>query len=481
MRVSPIVQALGVSTGGNTAGNTGTTLGTFVFQGGDNITLSQITGVSNSNTIIISGGAAGGGLTNVRISAGTTSNLLSALTFSNANNVSFGLDASTLTASIATSLSNIRVSAGTTSNLLSALTFSNANNVSFGLDASTLTGSVATSLTNVNVSAGTTSNNLSALVFSNSNSVSFGLDGSTITASIDAAGGGLTNIRVSAGTTSNLLSAITFSNSNGVTFGLNASTITASVNAGGGGGTLSRFDMIPYPEIAGGMVQSSQGTSWHFYPYVLPNPLSCSNVWIVKSVNVGTGTSSNSSGRQSYSYSHGITIWSRQDYGASSSNLTTVTTASLGISMSRSHTSNNNSVSMAWITDTTGGTSSFSTTSAGNNWSSFFTGNRMFAIPLVTSFSAGEYFIAHRHSSPTATVNSNLTLMSFSHLQERGESNFTIRMPAVTLLSRSNPLAGMGLGAATAVTTTTTMAGTIVSALTDISCLHAVFINLPHT
>ena len=44
----------------------------------------------------------GGGLTNVRVSAGTTSNLLSAITFANSNGVSFGLDASTLTATVNT-------------------------------------------------------------------------------------------------------------------------------------------------------------------------------------------------------------------------------------------------------------------------------------------------------------------------------------------------------------------------------------------
>lgn len=208
-------------------------------------------------------------LTNINVSAGTTSNNLSAVTFSNANGVSFGLNGSvvtasvaaegvdfggiaagtqtatsgtvifsnsngvtfgmsgslTVTASVASSLTNINVSAGTTSNNLSAITFSNSNGVSFGLNASTVTASVATSLTNINVSAGTTSNNLSAITFSNSNGVSFGLNGSTLTGSIATS---LTAINVSAGTTSNNLSAVTFSNANNVSFGLNGSVVTAS-------------------------------------------------------------------------------------------------------------------------------------------------------------------------------------------------------------------------------------------------------------
>jgi len=169
-------------------------------------------------------------LTNVNVSAGTTSQNLSAFVLSNSNNVSFGLNGSTVTASatVASTQGSFNLSAGTTSNLASAFTFSNSNNISFGLNASTLTASVATSLTAVNLSAGTTSQNLSALVFSNSNNVSFGLNGSTVTASATVAST-QGSFNLSAGTTSNLASAFTFSNSNGVSFGLNASTLTASV------------------------------------------------------------------------------------------------------------------------------------------------------------------------------------------------------------------------------------------------------------
>jgi hypothetical protein len=131
-------------------------------------------------------------------------------------------------------IGSINVSAGTTSNLATNYVFSNSNNVSFGLNASTITASVF-ALTAINLSAGTTSNNLTAVTFSNSNGVSFGLNGSTLTASVAS---GLSNINVSAGTTSNNLSAITFGNSNGVSFGLNGSTMTGSII---GVGTVSMF------------------------------------------------------------------------------------------------------------------------------------------------------------------------------------------------------------------------------------------------
>jgi len=57
--------------------------------------------------------------------------------------VSVGPYITTAMLSNAVTLSNIRVSAGTTSNLLSAITFANGSGVSFGLNASTLTASVA--------------------------------------------------------------------------------------------------------------------------------------------------------------------------------------------------------------------------------------------------------------------------------------------------------------------------------------------------
>src|SRR5271154_5397324 len=48
-----------------------------------------------------------------------------------------------LTGTLGTLLTNINMSAGTTSNNLSAITFSNSNNVSFGLNGSTMTASIA--------------------------------------------------------------------------------------------------------------------------------------------------------------------------------------------------------------------------------------------------------------------------------------------------------------------------------------------------
>lgn len=86
-------------------------------------------------------------------------------------------------------ISAVNLSAGTTSNNLSAFVFSNSNGLAFGLNGSTVTGSytvpsTAGLISAVNLSAGATSNNLSAVTFSDSNGISFGLNGSVVTATV---------------------------------------------------------------------------------------------------------------------------------------------------------------------------------------------------------------------------------------------------------------------------------------------------------
>ena len=191
------------------------------------ITFSNSNGVSfglNGSVITASAAGGGGGVAIADDNGHTISN--STVQFSNSNGVSFGLNGSTMTGSIATSLTNINVSAGTTSQNLSAIVFSNSNNATFGLNGSTVTVSAP-----VNFSAGTTSNNLTQLSFANGGGVTWGLNGGTVTAS--AVVGSVASVNFSAGTASQNLSAVTLSNSYNVSFGLNGSTITASANRTG--------------------------------------------------------------------------------------------------------------------------------------------------------------------------------------------------------------------------------------------------------
>lgn len=93
------VGSLGVS-GGNTAGNTGTTLGQIVLQGGNNLTLSQLTGAGGVATIVFSGANTHAVQTGISaVIAGTTSISSGTLSFADSNGIAFGLDGQTLTAS----------------------------------------------------------------------------------------------------------------------------------------------------------------------------------------------------------------------------------------------------------------------------------------------------------------------------------------------------------------------------------------------
>ncbi len=100
----------------------------------------------------------------------------------NTSGISINLPAYLTTAmqSNAATISNINVSAAGSSNNLSAIVFSNSNNVTFGLNASTITVSIPTASV-IGFSAGTASQTFGSLVFSNSNGYSFGLNGSSVT------------------------------------------------------------------------------------------------------------------------------------------------------------------------------------------------------------------------------------------------------------------------------------------------------------
>ncbi len=210
--------------------------------------------------------------------------------FSNSNNVSFGTNGSTVTATASYSNDGFnRLAAGTqTAGSATTVNFANSNGISFGMSGSSqITGSVRTdyagtqfatttsggsvvagtlntsgltlgipafittaalsdhshgnptlALTNL---SGTTASNSAGLtlslsaapqtqyVFSNSNNISFGTNGSTVTATASYSNDGLN--RLAAGTqTAGTLATVNFADSNGITFGMSASSqITASV------------------------------------------------------------------------------------------------------------------------------------------------------------------------------------------------------------------------------------------------------------
>src|SRR3990167_6196582 len=227
-----------VSISGNTDGVLANiSSGTLYLAGGNNITLSQ-----NGNSVTLSGPHTSQFLTTAMASNRGTDFVQAAAAFAGTSasgtiasggiSVSIGPYLTTAMLSNAATISNIRVSAGTTSNLLSALTFSNGSGVSFGINASVITASVdAGAPSPINFSAGTTSNDLGSVVFSNSNRVNFGLNGSTITGSHNALTS-QSNQVASAANGSFAFQTITFSNANGISFGTSAgSAITCTPQA----------------------------------------------------------------------------------------------------------------------------------------------------------------------------------------------------------------------------------------------------------
>jgi hypothetical protein len=317
--------------------------------------------------------------------------------------------------------------------------------------------------------------------FGNLNGVSFGLNGSTMTASYNSTQfGGLntaqSNVTWTVNSSGISLNAAgyagTGTSATNATITLNSNGLAISVAAPGGGAaaTLSRWDPCSY--VTGSAYSSHAPASFFFQHLENDEPRAISYLNVVKSFGVGVpaGTSSNVSQTFRLSYSHGFTIFSRQNYGAQSTNLTTCCTGSWGASISFQHSSSNSqSLDIRWQTDSTGGTSNFGTNSAGNGWSARVLGPRLVRIPFVTTLPAGEYWIAHAHSTTAAsTGNTATTIMQVSnfHIVPQLLNSNLMLMGIGTTSSSVGHLWPAAQGVASAITTNNSMAMSVISNLT---------------
>lgn len=427
------------------ASNGSFTFQTLGFSNANNVTF----GTSAGGIVTASVAAAGAG--SVNFSAGTTSNNLASVTFANANGITFGLNAGTITASHngLTSQSNQAASASNGSFTFQTLGFSNANGVTFGTSAgSIVTASVGAGVAAGSLAAGGSTMALGQVVFSNSNGISFSLNGSTVTASHDAltsqsnqaasasngsftfqtlgfsnannvtfgtsagsiitasvaAAGGGGSINFSAGTTSNNLDSVVFNNSNGVSFGLDGSTLTASIR---NDITMSRFEPVALNANATSFGSPAQNLIF-IDPINPTDAISFTNMVGLASWNfIIPSSSTTATGR------HGITrrmaFYSRSvtDSGATnfSNSNTWVTMWSSEMTTTGLWSATSSSISgfWGWQTDSTGGSSSFST----QGTTSLFTnstiiGQKLMLFPYATSMAAGEYLMAQAFSSSTA-------------------------------------------------------------------------------
>ena len=179
----------------------------------------------SAGEFIISVPSGGGGITNINVSAGTTSNNLSNVVFGNGNGITFGLNGSTVTASH------------------NGLTTARASNDALGLNTAASNVTWTANSAGVSIDArgyagtGTTfaGTNVSASATLNSNGLNLALSA--------AAGGG--GAAASASNGSFAFTTINFSNANNVTFGTSAGgIITASVAAPGAAAENNWFNLL---------------------------------------------------------------------------------------------------------------------------------------------------------------------------------------------------------------------------------------------
>lgn len=238
------------------------TFQTLVFQDSNGVSFSNNAGSLRithalqytSNTSNITSNALHTSSPRINVSAGTTSNNLSAITFANGNGISFGLNASTLTASH------------------NGLTTARASNDAIGLNTAqtNVTWTVNSSGLSLNAAgyAGTgTSKTGGAVITLNSNGLAFNgaalagtnttfngtnvsgsmtinTDGVRLDLSAGAGGGGVTPV-ASASNGSFSFTTLGFSNANNVTFGTSAgSIITASVAAPGAAAENNNINLL---------------------------------------------------------------------------------------------------------------------------------------------------------------------------------------------------------------------------------------------
>lgn len=260
--------------------------------------------------------------------------------------------------------------------------FVDANGVTFGrcTNLQDVTASVVTNA----ISAGTVSQAAGVVVFSNSNNVSFGMSGSTVTATATIAGA--TPVAISAGTASAALGTVVFSNSNGVSFGLNGSTVTVSYTVPTAT-TLSTYEPTPANNTGTGVLSYGTNTSATatFIGFNLPVHVAVGTLALIHSVSFVTmGTSS---GRQTAVQSFGL--YSRGT-GANNTTMSVVTSVSLGISV----TYNNSTITVSQATATNStGYGYGSTTSAGLNISSGYTGLKLIQLPVNSTLAPGYYWL----------------------------------------------------------------------------------------
>lgn len=193
-----------------------------------------------------------------------------------------------------------------------------------------------------------------------------------------------------------------------------------------GRAVLSGYE--PYPLLNATSASSVATNNIPVVRWFQPQAVGVKNVIYRQSLSPGVpgATSQASTGSQGLSYAVSAFAFTRQDYSANSTNLSFVQSGSFGLSASLGYSSTSQVFGMSWVTDASGGISNLTTTSGDAGWSVYANSMRVISIPFpATTFTAGEYFMGFQYATTSATSNSNITLLSMSHMQLSGPAAAT--------------------------------------------------------
>lgn len=329
-------------------------------------------------------------ISNIRISAGTTSNLLSALTFANSNGITFGLNASTLTASH-NGLTTARASNdGIGLNTAQSNVTWTVNSAGLSLDARGYAGT-NTTFNGVNVSGSMTVNSAGVNL-----SLSAAAAGGGGTTNQTGPNIGVSNLGNTAGSTG------TVSSGNVVLAGFGGISLSQSTGAGGSNATIS-ISAAPqatishyYPPwgFSGHASNSSLGQSTvYFMPFDVPAHLSASRLNMFVSIS-GSMSAGNSTGTCSAGI--GYAIYSMMT-GADSRSLSRLTSYSMQL-YSLSMTSNTafRATHYAGLLNQTSHSvveTAISNANASTYLASNLNGPRVIAMPVGITMTPGRYYL----------------------------------------------------------------------------------------
>lgn len=425
--------------------------------GNPTLALTNLTGTTASNsagfTLSLSAGVggAGDGYNIVGVN-GNSVGSANTIQFSNSNNVTFGLNGSTITASASyvNDLTSGRAGVGETVGTIAGTDLAmtvNTDGVSVGYP-KWITTYAAQSVQPVAVSGSNGSFNFSTLNFVTGNGATFYTDATGIRLSytVPAPGGGDAIRGIAAGGATLTTNTVNFSNANGVSFGFgaagNSTVMTASYSSdhshgnptlaltnltgttasasngftlslsaanpgGGAGATLSHFS--PPWGASGRATNSSLGNNTlYFQPFDLPFYLSASRINFYVSIS-GAMSAGNSTGTCWQRASYGL--YSQDSAGASTQSIRLITSYAI-THLSHSFTSNTRyqathyfglSNATSHSTQQTAISSSNATTYLATN----INGGRVLAFPLNSTLTPGRYWLAFGNATTAGNAMTN--------------------------------------------------------------------------